>query len=260
MPSLLLALALAAAEPAVAAPVVPVADAPAAWTPDVGVSAPSLPVAPVAPQPPTPTPTSTSTSTSTPKTPTPTPAAHPAPKETRPAPLAEVVGAIGRAEAHAAKAPREGGPTSPSLAPGALAEELRKAAKDRRSDQAAMEEERRKLEKLRDEVGTSRKALQSETARLEELLGKGPPSAKAGAKGGKTGKAKGLDSPLEALAKTVKGMKADQAAALLARLDRPLAAAILDRMRPGDAAVVLDKMEPGTGAELFALLARRNDR
>ena len=58
-----------------------------------------------------------------------------------------------------------------------------------------------------------------------------------------------------ALAKTLKGMKPDQAAALVARLDRPLAIDLLRRMRPGDAAVVLEKVKPELAAELFSMMA-----
>jgi flagellar motility protein MotE (MotC chaperone) len=57
------------------------------------------------------------------------------------------------------------------------------------------------------------------------------------------------------LAKTLKGMKPDQAASLLARLERPLAVEILRRMRPADAGVVLEKMKAETAAELFTAMA-----
>ena len=58
-----------------------------------------------------------------------------------------------------------------------------------------------------------------------------------------------------AMAKTLKSMKPDQAATLLARLDRPLAVSLLRRMRPGDAGAVLEKMKPETAADLFSLMA-----
>ncbi len=136
--------------------------------------------------------------------------------------------------------------TPPSLTSRALLDELRRTAKDRQAEQGSLAEQRQKLEALSQEIEKSRAAMREETARLQGAVA-------AGAKGGKPG-----TSPLDTLAKTTKGMKAEQAAAVLTRLDRGLAAAILGRMRPGDSALVLEKMEPATAASLVALLAGRD--
>jgi flagellar motility protein MotE (MotC chaperone) len=94
--------------------------------------------------------------------------------------------------------------------------------------------------------------MREETRRLQELV------AAAAVADRKDGSKKSKDSALDTLAKTVRGMKADAAAALLAKLDRGLAAGILGRMRPADAALVLDKMEPAASASLVSLLAGRD--
>ena len=85
----------------------------------------------------------------------------------------------------------------------------------------------------------------------------GAAQARASAKPAGRPGAKAEPTPLEALAKTLKAMKPDQAALLLAKVDRPLAVELLRRMKAADAAAVLDKMETGTGAALVAQLAHR---
>jgi len=141
--------------------------------------------------------------------------------------------------------------TPPSLTSKALLEELRRSAKDRQSEQGTLADQRKKLETLAQEIEKSRAALREETARLQSAVASGAKAEKpAGQKAG--------PSPIDTLAKTTKGMKAEQAAAMLTRLDRGLAAAILNHMRPGDSALVLEKMEPATAAALVALLAGRD--
>ena len=53
----------------------------------------------------------------------------------------------------------------------------------------------------------------------------------------------------------LKVMKTEQAAALVARLDRHLAVDLLRQMRPADAGGVLEKMKPETAAELLSAMA-----
>lgn len=139
--------------------------------------------------------------------------------------------------------------TPPSLTGRALAEELRRSSVQRAADRAAVQADRMKLEALQREIAEARAGLKEETEKLEALLA-------ATAARRLSGKDAAGQSALDALAKTVKGMKPAQAAAILTRVDRPLAAALLERMRPSDAAQVLAKMEPSTGAELFRLLAK----
>jgi flagellar motility protein MotE (MotC chaperone) len=188
-------------------------------------------------------------------TPTPTPTATPTANSTSttPAGFAASSAALGRAEAYT---PGKGpGTIPPSLTAGALADELRRSSRERQSEKAALAEERARLEKLASDIAATRAALKQETERLQELLAAGSARAKR-PKNGKLKKGELPPSPVVDLAKTVKGMKPDAAAALLSRLDRALAAAILEQMRAADAAAVVDRMDPGTGAALFALLAR----
>lgn len=143
----------------------------------------------------------------------------------------------------------------PALTGRALAEELRRSAGGRASEQEALAAERARLEKLSAEIADARAALKKETERLGELV-KAAPGAGAGL--GRRPGAKGAPpSALESISRTLKNMKPDQAAGLLGRLDRPLAAALLIRMKPGDAAAVLDRMNGEQSAALVTLLARK---
>lgn len=183
-------------------------------------------------------------------TPTPTPTATPTPTPT----AAAATSAVSRAESYTpGKGPAA---IPPSLTANALTDELRRTSRERRAEKASLAEERARLEKLEQEISTARAALREETKKLQELIASGGARPKHGkaAKPGKKGDAQ--PSPLGDLARTVKGMRPEAAAALLAKLDRSLAAAILEQMRAADAAAVVEKMEPGTGAALFALLAR----
>ena len=67
-------------------------------------------------------------------------------------------------------------------------------------------------------------------------------------------KASGGKSQLDTLAKTVKAMKPEQAASLVARLDKNLGAALLGRMKPADASAVMDRLKPEQVAELVGLM------
>jgi flagellar motility protein MotE (MotC chaperone) len=158
----------------------------------------------------------------------------------------------------------------PALGAVALATELREGARRRSEDLAALQRERADLEKLAAEVAAARAALRDETQRLEarlEVLRKEAAShdertARARADGRDAGSSKGAPADeqpdparAEALAKTLKGMKADQAAALIGQLQRPLATAVLRRLKPGDAAAVLGRMKTAEAAELFTMLS-----
>jgi len=232
-----LALLLAATEPsAPVAPEPPLVNGPALPSPAAPAPSVAEPVRPAEAA----SPAGAATSAATPS---PDPAAAPPPEKRG------ADGAVQRAEANAAPARKESRPPVPALTPRALSDELRRSARERAKEQARLEAERERLARQAKEIAEARAALKEETARLEGLLGKG---AGGPGKAGTSGEA----APLDALARTVKGMKAEQAAALLTRLDRALAAAILERMRPADAAVVMDKLDPSVGAQLFALLTR----
>ena len=164
----------------------------------------------------------------------------------------------------------------PTIGGKALAEELRKASSERAGERESVQAERARLEKLAAEIAEARAALQLETQRLTAAV---KITAEAGAakaqpgEGGKKGEGSAKDAakarpaarpgakpeptPLEALAKTLKAMKPDQAALLLAKVDKPLAVELLRHMKPADAAAVLDKMDPGTSAPLVSHLAHK---
>jgi flagellar motility protein MotE (MotC chaperone) len=144
----------------------------------------------------------------------------------------------------------------PSLTTNALRDELRSSTRRRQDELAAIARERSRLEKLSAEIATARAALEAETARLDEKVKKAELGASAA-----TSQAQSLPPrqggkpPAPTLAKTLKGMRAEQAATLISRLDRRLAADLLRQMRPADAGGVLEKMKPETAAELFSLMA-----
>ncbi|MBK9518754.1 MAG: hypothetical protein IPO09_15680 [Anaeromyxobacter sp.] len=149
-------------------------------------------------------------------------------------------------------------PVPPTLTGKALAEELRRSAGGRATDQEALAAERARLDRLTKEIAEARAALKAETGRLEALVTQAAEAQARAAKGAKPRPGqKGPAAPFEALAKTMKSMKADQAAALLTRLDRPLAATLLAGMKPAEAAAVLEKMDSATSASLVTLLAKK---
>jgi flagellar motility protein MotE (MotC chaperone) len=149
----------------------------------------------------------------------------------------------------------------PSLAASALRDELRASSLRRQEELAALGRERARLEKLAAEITAARAALKTETARLDEKVKKEKEEKEEAAKRATSAKTPSPQvradgkPPGEVLAKTLKGMKADQAAALVSRLERRLAVDLLRHMRPADAGTVLEKMKPETAAEIFSLMA-----
>lgn len=118
------------------------------------------------------------------------------------------------------------------------------------------------------DIERAREALRQETARLEALL------KATGNCGGSVGMpiGDGLATPtavspaalreapteqIDSLSKAIKGMKPEQAAALMARLDRGLAAEIMRRMKPVDAGAILGLVKPELAAELATQIATR---
>lgn len=80
---------------------------------------------------------------------------------------------------------------APSLAPGAICDELRRAARDRREDRLkltqereALTKERTRLEALAEEITQARAALKEETSRLQAVIDKAAEKAKGAAKPG----------------------------------------------------------------------------
>jgi len=117
------------------------------------------------------------------------------------------------------------------------------------------------------DIERAREALRQETARLEALL-----KATGNCGGGSMPIGDGLATPtvvsptalreapteqIDSVSKAMKGMKPEQAAAMVARLDRGLAAEIMRRMKPADAGAVLGLLKPEMAAELATQIATR---
>ena len=119
------------------------------------------------------------------------------------------------------------------------------------------------------DIEKAREALRQETARLEALL-----KVAGNCGGGGSGMALGepllptapipaaalreaAGEQIDSVSKAMKGMKPEQAAALIGRLDRGLAAEILRRMKATDAGAVLGLLKPDLAAELATEIATR---
>jgi len=142
-----------------------------------------------------------------------------------------------------ADAPIDSEPTPPPLKMSALQDEARRRGADDETDKAA-------LTRMAAEISAAREALRNETARLEAMLAEVPP-------GGEAEGAKKQLSSMDAVAKTLRGMKPDQAAAILSRMERKLAVDLLKRIPPVDGAKVLAAMKPELAAELASDITAR---
>jgi flagellar motility protein MotE (MotC chaperone) len=249
-----------AAQPTAPAPVAPSAPAPLE-PPAQGAPAPkagTAPAAQVAPRPAAPVAPAATTTTAAPKGPT-LPAAPTAPtRGSRKTAKRETVVPPGAADRPVPdRAERILGMTPPSLTGSALRNEARHGGP---LDEKGPLSERQRLEQLVTEIKTAREALRQDTARLEQML-KG---------GGRMPMGDGMDAQpaplnpkdvsqeqLNTVSKAMKGMKPEQAGAIIARLDRYLAAEILRRMRPDDAGQVLGQIKPELAAELATIIATK---
>jgi hypothetical protein len=154
--------------------------------------------------------------------------------------------------------------------------------------------ERERLEALSQELNRTRNSLREETTRLEGLMDKtrtarvanagatpGSPGSEnnvgasaaavaAGAAGMGTGDPMAPNAyyrptppppnfaiQVEVVSKAMKSMKPEQAAGILAHLERGLAAEVLQRMRPADAGAILGFLKPEVGAVLAAEIVSR---
>jgi flagellar motility protein MotE (MotC chaperone) len=168
------------------------------------------------------------------------------------------------AEAKPARKGRsERGPVStpPSLTTNALRGEMRGGGG---GGEGARTSERAKLEQLASDITKAREALRADTAKLEQMLkgrGEGMPVGDPLAEGGPSAtplSEKDLQKEqIDSVSKALKGMKPEQAAAIVARLDRLLAAEILRRMRPADAGAVMGQLKPEVAAELATTIATK---
>lgn len=158
-------------------------------------------------------------------------------------------------ETPASRAKKEPGKTedgSPTLNVSALREEMRRGGVE--EDRPGTKRYAEKLEQLTKDLNKAREGLRDEAARLEALLAKGDGGG-AGAGDGETGKK--LPTPLDTVAKAMRGMKPEQAAPVVARMDKKLAADVLQRMPAADAGKVMGQLKPETAAELAAEIASR---
>jgi flagellar motility protein MotE (MotC chaperone) len=158
------------------------------------------------------------------------------------------------------------GPIPPSLSGTALRQEMAAGR-----GPVATGSEREKMEALSADLARARTALQAETARLEALLkrpgGGQPGEASAGEAGGMpVGDPMAATRPsappasanqVDVVSKALKGMKPEQAAAIIGHLNRGLAADVLQKMRPADAGVILGFLKPELGAALATEIANR---
>ena len=154
------------------------------------------------------------------------------------------------------------GPITPPLKLNALREEMSHPPA-RHDEHAATKAEREKLEKLAAEINKAREGLREDTAKLEAMLAARDaapsPVASAGTpSSGDSGEpAKKVPSPLDNLSKAIRGMKPEQAAPIISRVNRKLAADILLRMPGADAGKVMGVCKPDVAAELAAEIASR---
>jgi hypothetical protein len=157
------------------------------------------------------------------------------------------------------------GPLTPPLKLNALRDEMSRPPA-RHDEHAATKAEREKLEKLAAEINKAREGLRQDTAKLEAMLAARDaapaPVASAGTpSSGDSGEpAKKVPLPIDNLAKAIRGMKPEQAAPIISRVDRKLAADVLLRMPGADAGKVMGVCKPEVAAELAAEIASRTPR
>jgi hypothetical protein len=115
------------------------------------------------------------------------------------------------------------------------------------------------------EITKAREALKQDTARLESMLrGGGDGRMPIGdgmepvaSPGGPAASKEAMKEQILTVSKAMKGMKPEQAAAIISRLDRVLASEILRRMKPADAGAVMASVKPELAAELATAIATR---
>jgi flagellar motility protein MotE (MotC chaperone) len=112
------------------------------------------------------------------------------------------------------------------------------------------------------DIEKAREALRQETARLEALLktassctGGNMPIGDPMSPLSPTAIREAPTEQIDSVSKAMKGMKPEQAAAMVGRLDRALAAEILRRMKSTDAGAILGLLKPELAAELATQIA-----
>jgi flagellar motility protein MotE (MotC chaperone) len=173
----------------------------------------------------------------------------------------------GKPEKRAAgKSARNGSaPPPPSITGSALRQEIKQNGGEDRG--AAPLSERARLEQLAADINRAREALKQDTARLETMLKNGgggdlrmplgDPTEPVASPGGPAASKEAMKEQILTVSKAMKGMKPEQAAAIISRLDRVLASEILRRMKPADAGAVMASIKPELAAELATAIATR---
>ena len=155
----------------------------------------------------------------------------------------------------------------PGLTLAALRNQLNKGAVTTSESSGSAGSPERPSSQALSDIEKAREALRQETARLEALI-----KASGNCGGGGTGTPMGdsvMPTPvsqaaireaaageqMDSVSKAMKGMKPEQAAAVIARLDRGLAAEILRRMKSSDAGAILGLLKPELAAELATEIA-----
>jgi flagellar motility protein MotE (MotC chaperone) len=156
----------------------------------------------------------------------------------------------------------------PALSQSALRQEIKQnGGEDKSATAAAPTSERARLEQLAAEITKAREALKQDTARLETMLkgggdgrmpiGDGMGSPASGVDAGGAASREAMKEQILTVSKAMKGMKPEQAAAIIARMDRGLASEILRRMKPADAGAVMASIKPELAADLATTIATR---
>ena len=172
---------------------------------------------------------------------------------------------------------------APAVSPSALTDELRRISTDKLSDISAemlkLQKERERLDKLGNEVAKQREELRKEIGELQSLLKRADSMDErrqhlAELEGQIKTASSRLEvvkkelkqatqvqltdahrTKLEQVAKAMKGMKADTAAAMIGQLDREVVAELLRRMKPAQAGAIMEKLKPESAADLASAMA-----
>jgi len=152
-------------------------------------------------------------------------------------------------------------PPPPSITGSALRQEIKQNGGE---DKGTPVSERARLEQLAADITKAREALKQDTARLEAMLRNGGElrmpldgTEPVAAPGGPAASREAMKEQILTVSKAMKGMKPEQAAAIISRLDRVLASEILRRMKPADAGAVMASVKPELAAELATAIATR---
>jgi hypothetical protein len=198
-----------------------------------------------------------------------------------PAELAKRVSVVRKAVDKSNAAVTAEGGSSPPLDVAAMRAEVHRESRPPELDATELPET--KVEKMLAEVAKAREALHEDTLKLEALAaaaalkpaappvnpddeggesdgrprteGEGASGAAATAGGKPPAK-----NPQDILAKALRGIKPEQAAPIVTRLDPQLAASVLQRMPPADAGKILAAMKADNAAVLATLIAARKPR